>query len=515
MQQSKELHNQLIRDFTEKYMEKIFYFCLKKTGSQSEAENLTQDIAFQIITALNKKIIPTNFSAWIWQIARNRYSVWVREKYDRKESVSDSDISDYEIEDKNRSALDEMIYTEQMALLRRELAFIKGDYRNIIVAYYIESKSVREIASSLSLSTSAVQQRLHRARIILKEGMDMAREFGKRSYNPEQIAFVMNGKDGKKGQPWSIITHLLYKNIFLETYDNPQTAEELSLELGVALPYLEDELEFLVREQLLIKNKNKYQTAFEIISKEEQRQKHENNKKIQKNLTVKICELIDTYIAEDGAKVNYAYVGYEAAKWALIVRTFDWLQWSANTVNNTSVEYRSTYPTRPDDGAWILTGYEVIDWEKPEFVGQHGYLSHDENEVKKDIDYGQFKFQYNNVCEKTPPFLSWKEAYTLWLVCSGRIEASEKPYLDALLEYGYLKKDGSIMPNVVIFDRTAEKPYNEQVAKKLSSLKNEIYALFKQSPDIERGYIVEQAIIDGWLKYDDNTINTIGAYIYL
>lgn len=63
MQQSKELHNQLIRDFTEKYMEKIFYFCLKKTGSQSEAENLTQDIAFQIITALNKKIIPTNFSA--------------------------------------------------------------------------------------------------------------------------------------------------------------------------------------------------------------------------------------------------------------------------------------------------------------------------------------------------------------------------------------------------------------------------------------------------------------------
>ena len=108
-----------------------------------------------------------------------------------------------------------------------------------------------------------------------------------------------NGRDGKKGQPWSIITHLLYKNIFLETYENPQTAEELALELGIALPYMEDELEFLTREQLLTKNENKYQTAFKIISKEEQRKKYDNNKKIQKPMTDKICELIDTYIIED------------------------------------------------------------------------------------------------------------------------------------------------------------------------------------------------------------------------
>lgn len=515
MQETNKMRDQLINEFAENYMEKLFYFCLKKTGSQIEAEDLTQDVALQIITALNKGTIPTSFSAWIWQIARNRYSVWAKEKHSRNESVTGSDISDYEIEDECENILDEMIHTEQMALLRRELAFIRSDYRNIVVAYYIENKSVRDIASSLSISISAVQQRLHRARIILKEGMDMAREFGKRSYNPEQIAFVQNGRDGKKGQPWSIITHLLYKNIFLETYENPQTAEALALELGIALPYMEDELEFLTREQLLTKNENKYQTAFKIISKEEQRKKYDNNKKIQKPMADKICELIDTYIIEDGSKVNYDYVGYEAAKWALIVRTFDWLQWSANTVNNTSLEYRSTHPMRPDDGAWTLTGYETIDWKKPEFVGQHGYLSHDENEVKKDIDFGQFKFMFKNIHEKTPDHLNWPEAYTLWLVCSGRTEACEKSYLEKLLEYGYLKKDDAILPNVVIFDRNAEKTYNEQLTEKLTSLRDDIYSLFKQAPDIERGYIVEQAIFDGWLKYDDNTSKTIGAYIYL
>ena len=193
MQETNEMRDRLISEVAENYMEKLFYFCLKKTGSNIEAEDLTQDIALQIITALNKGTIPTSFSAWIWQIARNRYSVWAKEKHNRNESVTGSDIGDYEIEDESENILDEMIHTEQMALLRRELAFIKSDYRNIVVAYYIENKSVRDIASALSISISVVQQRLHRVRIILKEGMDMAREFGKLSYNPENISFINNG----------------------------------------------------------------------------------------------------------------------------------------------------------------------------------------------------------------------------------------------------------------------------------------------------------------------------------
>ena len=119
MQDTNEMRNRLINEFAENYIEKLFYFCLKKTGSHTVAEDLTQDVALQIITALNKGTIPTSFSAWIWQIARNRYSVWANEKHKRNESVTGSDISDYEIEDESENILDEMIHTEQMALLRR------------------------------------------------------------------------------------------------------------------------------------------------------------------------------------------------------------------------------------------------------------------------------------------------------------------------------------------------------------------------------------------------------------
>ena len=262
------MRDRLIKEFTENYMEKLFYFCLKKTGDHYEAEDLTQDIALQIITSLHGGTVPTSFSAWVWQIARNRYSVWAARKHNRNESVTGSDIGDYEIEDESDNILSEMIHAEEMSLLRRELAFIKSDYRDIVVAYYIESKSVREISSSLSLPENTVKSRLFRAREILKEGMDMAREFGVRSYKPEEVDFTCSCNSfGDKGQPWNVLTHKIYKNIFLEAYGNPSTAEELSLELGIAIPYMEDELDYLTKQTFLIKNADKYETAFPIVSK--------------------------------------------------------------------------------------------------------------------------------------------------------------------------------------------------------------------------------------------------------
>lgn len=92
-------HHELITEFTEHYMEKLFYFCLKRTGNSDEAENLTQDIALNIISALSKDTIPVSFSAWVWQIARNCYSAWANKKHKHTESVTSSDISDYELTD--------------------------------------------------------------------------------------------------------------------------------------------------------------------------------------------------------------------------------------------------------------------------------------------------------------------------------------------------------------------------------------------------------------------------------
>lgn len=508
-----EKDDTMILEFAEGYMEKLFYFCLKKTGNSHDAEDLTQDIALCVMSALNAGTCPAQFHAWVWQIARNRYARWANAKHKQRESMTGVDIAEYELEDEGANVTEAMLHAEQLSVLRRELAFIRSEYRDLIVAYYLEDRSVKDIAASLHLSVAAVQQRLHRARILLKEGMDMAREFGIRSYKPEEIRFVKNGCDGKLGQPWTIVHHLLYKNIFLQAHENPQTAEELALELGIALPYMEDELEFLVREQLLRKEGNKYMTDFRIISREEQRCVHEASLAAQKPLTAKICEMIDLYIGENPAETNISYVGYENAKWALLMRTFDVLKHLAGEARGEMHDYSN--PPRPDGGAWTLYGYQTIDWREPGFVGQHGG-QYCKPEGEGTVDFWQYKFRYQNLCDRTPTYLHETGAYTLWLICHDRGEQCIPAEVEKLLEYGYLKKvDDVLTPNLVIFDREAKKIDNPDVLAKLGALKQEIFDLFAKAPSIERGYVLEQAIENGWLTYDENTDKAVGAYIYI
>ena len=535
MQATNEMRDWLINEFTENYMEKLFYFCLKKTGSHIEAEDLTQDIALQIITALNKGTIPTSFSAWIWQIARNRYSVWAKEKHNRNESVTGSDIGDYEIEDESESILDEMIHTEQMALLRRELVFIKSDYRNIVVAYYIENKNVREIAESLTLPINTVKSRLLRAREILKEGMDMAREFGEKSYTPEEVNFSNNcSRPGDKNQPYSVMEHKLYQNILLEAYGTPSAAEELSLELGVALPYLEDELEWLTRETFLIKDGNKYQTAFPIVSRSAQEQVHfawlTAVPAITKALVSFVERLNDSFV-EQGEQFYGQYQDYESAKWSILMLAFDYFMYKAPKIRD--------FTKRPDNGCWDMIGYQKSPVTEPNFVGNHGGY----------YGFQQFKYEFDGISDRTPPYLNEAESKFLYELVMGNAVEENGEIAEKLLKYGYLKVNGSAyIPDVVTIRideiRNAVRNMDESVIAELSALAERTKALLKNLYDevygivcadlppvflndvyqcrmavsncyFCRGYVMAEALKSGYLLAYDQVSPAIGAHFWL
>ena len=545
MSHASVLCDRLMNEFAENYMEKIFYFCLKKTGDQYEAEDLTQDIALQIITSLHGGTIPTSFSAWVWQIARNRYSLWAARKHNKNESVTGSDIGDYEIEDESENLLYETIHAEEMSLLRRELAFIKSDYRNIVIAYYIENKSVREISSSLSLPENTVKSRLFRAREILKEGMDMAREFGVRSYKPEEVDFTCSCNSfGDKGQPWNVLTHKIYKNIFLEAYGNPSTAEELSLELGIALPYMEDELDYLTKQTFLIKNADRYETAFPIVSKDAKEKVWNNNCRVISRLTELLTKLIDDFTAACNAHgINYfgKYQSYEDAKWVLLMRAFDKLMYSA------SPDKEFDYTKRPDHGQWDIVGYQKSNVPDIPWIGLHGCPK--EREDRPAVHFQQFKYKYKNIMKNTPDYLSHDEALTLKSVAEGKSSECEEYYLGRLADYGYIAKtDLGYEPTFIVFDGKSSEEYlaefTDSEKNSIATTVAEIRRILKEVSEFaykttaedlpaaiaskenmcvlacrdnafDRCYILDQALNNGWLKYDKHTSRVIGAYMYL
>ena len=358
--------DKLILHFTENYMEKIFYFCLKKTGNVIEAEDLSQDIALNVIDSLTRGNIPESFSAWVWQIARNRYSVWANNKHIRSASLTGYDISEYEIAEEDDNIIDEMAKGDTISHLRRELAFIKNEFRHIVVAYYIEDRSVREIATSLSLSDEAVRQRLFRARKLLKEGMNMAREFGKRSYKPEEILFVSSGSS-PSGLPWSAIQRRIPKNILLQASNNPSTLEELAIELGIALPYMEEEVEILKNATLLAQQGDKYITNFFILDRECQTDCYNAMRAGSKERSAALKNFFEEQLPEIRALgIVSDHIDNNTLKWRLIPAIIDYC------VDTTFEKKNKQLRKRANGEEWGIVGYEDCTLPENTFIGQNG-----------------------------------------------------------------------------------------------------------------------------------------------
>ncbi|MBQ7720716.1 MAG: sigma-70 family RNA polymerase sigma factor, partial [Clostridia bacterium] len=122
----------LIDEYCESYMAKVFYFCLKKTGVEDTAAELAAEINFEIVKALAGGKNPDNFGGWVWAVARNRWARFARASYygDEKDVMELSEIE--ESVPGGESAESQVILADELSRLRRELAFIRSDYRQIL-----------------------------------------------------------------------------------------------------------------------------------------------------------------------------------------------------------------------------------------------------------------------------------------------------------------------------------------------------------------------------------------------
>ncbi len=361
----------LVNEFTRQYTEKLFYFCLKKTGNSFDAEDLASDIAVNILTALKKGFLPENFPAWMWQIARNRYSKWAEKKHKYNNTVHSSSIDEFEIADK-RNIENDVIHSDELANLKRELAFTSADYRNIIVEFYINDRKVNDIADSLGLPKGTVLTKLHRARNILKEGMNMARQFGSRSYNPENIDFSASGNQ-PSGLPWSAVQRSIPKNILIEASNNPSTAEELAMALGIAMPYMEEEIRLLVDATLLKKlDDGRYITDFYISSADCQKKIYDAIMKESEKRSALINEIIDSSMPfMRSLGIAPTNMSDNDIKWWAAMFIPDL---AANIACGAAPEHILSYEpkTRANGENWGFMGYELVELPRPMFSGQNG-----------------------------------------------------------------------------------------------------------------------------------------------
>ena len=157
---------QRFAELYERNFDRVYAFAARRTSSRGEAEDLTAEVFHHALANLGRfewRGIP--FAAWLLQIARNSLADrWQRTARERGEPAPDPDEIASNADADRRAVLADLV--------RR----LPHDQQQVVVARFVEHRSIREIAQALGRSEGAVKQLQYRALEALRAHMRDADE---------------------------------------------------------------------------------------------------------------------------------------------------------------------------------------------------------------------------------------------------------------------------------------------------------------------------------------------------
>jgi len=139
------------------------------TRDTATSEDVAQEVYLDAWRGLPRLRNPASFLPWLRELARNKARLAVRASVRRRARVTGAgDLSDDRVlaavADPRPDALGELVGAEERALLADALAAVPDASREVLVLYYREGQSTRQVAELLGTTEAAVRQRLARAR---------------------------------------------------------------------------------------------------------------------------------------------------------------------------------------------------------------------------------------------------------------------------------------------------------------------------------------------------------------
>ena len=295
----------------------LMSYCTARTSNQYDAEDLAQDIFLELLRATPNLRDDNAFYGFMWSVAHRVYCRWYKNKQRCREYALGDDIlnSDFDCDiDHNNYAtpvafrFDESDIDridsadDDVYLLRRELALLSQQFRRASILYYSDGRSCAEIAGELSVSESMVKYLLFRSRQIIKEGMNMERKLGELSYNPKKLLPRYSGEG--PNYFYSYMNNLIRQNIILACFNDQLTPSEIGLEVGIPLPYLDDEISELCARKLLCKNGSRYSANIVVVDRDCLAEIADKSSRYYEEIADKITAFVDGYLDEYRAVID-------------------------------------------------------------------------------------------------------------------------------------------------------------------------------------------------------------------
>jgi RNA polymerase sigma-70 factor (ECF subfamily) len=163
IQGNQEAFTQLV----ETYQKPVFNLCYRMLADADEAEDVAQETFLRVYKNIKNYDTNRPFSTWLLSIAAHLCIDLLRKRH---LLVISLDTTPY-LDPADGSAGPEGMFflKEDQRKVQALLTTLNPHDRAAVVMYYWYDFSYEEIASSLSLTTSAVKSRLHRARLSMAQ----------------------------------------------------------------------------------------------------------------------------------------------------------------------------------------------------------------------------------------------------------------------------------------------------------------------------------------------------------
>ena len=162
-----------------KYQKPVHALVWRKIGDFHIAEDITQETFLKAYQRLSTLKEPQSFASWLYVIAANHCSTWLRKKRLWTQSLENTSsvalerttYSGYLIAENERVTME-----TQREVVKKLLAKLQESDRTVITLYYFGGMSYEEISKFLGVSVGTIKTRVYRARQRLKKEEPMIRE---------------------------------------------------------------------------------------------------------------------------------------------------------------------------------------------------------------------------------------------------------------------------------------------------------------------------------------------------
>ena len=160
----KEYAGMSYEEVIEKYSDHITRMCVVWTQNEEAAKDCFQNTFIKLYKSSKNFNDSEHLKAWLLKVARNECNDYHKSFWNRNVSVGLDKEKLENVHKDSGNSMRELQYDSDTEILINALRRIPLKYREILVLYYYQEYTTKEISDILQLSVNTVKSRLQRGR---------------------------------------------------------------------------------------------------------------------------------------------------------------------------------------------------------------------------------------------------------------------------------------------------------------------------------------------------------------